>query len=749
MNPVSAQTISSQTQGWDFGAGPGLFWFLLFVLISVCLLLFWTSPRNRLGPAVVVLRLVSLLLLGLLLFKPSFNLTRTVDRKPKVLALLDRSASMNVADLHRDSLAGPAVPADSPGLWLTRWETAHTALAGAIENGRRSIDFSLSPFPETTDGPLESDPENWSPPDGAFTDLGGILSVTVERSEELDAVLLVSDGNHNHGPDPVAAAARSGVPIYPVPVGGTTPAPELEVVTIEAAERAALGESVPVKVVIRSRRLGGMSTMVSLLDGGSVLDSVAVGLTDSEIDRELELKFKPDRVGLRQLTVTARQMEGEMSLDNNRRNLLIRIMPRKTRVLVAFGRPGFELRFIRLHLENLENIEVRSLLHTGSGRLVGLDDGEVEFDTEKYDVIILGDMTRDELPPHMTQRIADWLAATPGAALVLLGTRTLSQGPEQLLALSPLRLPSGALGSYSGVSLSPLGMLRLSVAGGGDPIAALPPVWVPRSTYQLSPGARVLARIAPGDEASPPVVAYQSRGSAHIAAVALDGLWRWAFLPLGVGQTDDYYAGFWRRLVNWLALPEGMNRLAVEPEGLNFHSAESVRFLANLFDRDLIPLTDGEILLRWRREASDGDNRSVTGTNVQGDIYFQPVDGSSGQYRADIGALPPGNYVYTAIAGQGEGEIGRTLGAFGVNRYSREEAGLPANRNLLRRIAEITGGRLLELDSLDIALTGLKLEGRKVRTTIWFDAPRGPFVLVVIVIALSLEWLLRRRRGLR
>jgi hypothetical protein len=192
-----------------------------------------------------------------------------------------------------------------------------------------------------------------------------------------------------------------------------------------------------------------------------------------------------------------------------------------------------------------------------------------------------------------------------------------------------------------------------------------------------------------------------------------------------------------------------MNRLAAGPEELNFHSAESVRFSANLFDRDLNPLTDGEILLRWRRNGTDGVNRPTTGTNFEGEIYFQPLDSSPGQYGADIDPLPPGSYGYTVVAGRGGDEVGRTQGAFSVNRYSREEAGFPANRNLLRRIAATTGGRLLELDSLGVALADLKLKSRKVRTTSWFDAPRGPIVLMLIVVALTLEWLLRRRRGLR
>jgi hypothetical protein len=359
----------------------------------------------------------------------------------------------------------------------------------------------------------------------------------------------------------------------------------------------------------------------------------------------------------------------------------------------------------------------------------------------RFDVIIIGDAGARDIPPELQRRIAEWFGSKPGAGLVLYGLRTLAAGPANLSTLSPLRLPPGVLGRYAAVSLDPLGVLRLSSGGATDPTEHLPPVWTPRGAARLVPGSVVLARVAPGGEKSTPVVALAKRGSARVVAIALNDLWRWAFMPLGVGREGDYYAEFWHSLVRWLALPEGISRLAVAPDRLNFNSAEPVGFSAGLFDNDLNPLDDGEILLLWRREADDGGYGEG--------VYLRRLEGAPGRYRVEIGALPPGRYAYRAVATRGEAEIGTAEGSFAVGRYSLETAGLPVNDRLLARLAGITGGRLISPDSLNQAAGIIGLEKKKAVLKSEISAPRGIPVFLAILLALALEWLLRRRRGIR
>jgi hypothetical protein len=199
---------------WSFSASPAVTAFALAGWI-VCAWLAILQWRRRGGGAwlavIEATRMLAVTLVCLCLFKPEIVQEIPHLDQPKVVILRDVSGSMATQDVRtRDGavqtraqwMAGNATPA--------RWQPLSTKGQVAVE------DFGAPP-------PADSTQE-----DG--TDLDGALEGVLSRTENLKAVLVLSDGDWNLGDSPIVAATKYSardIPIYSVGVGSETPLPAL------------------------------------------------------------------------------------------------------------------------------------------------------------------------------------------------------------------------------------------------------------------------------------------------------------------------------------------------------------------------------------------------------------------------------------------------------------------------------------------------------------------------------------------
>jgi hypothetical protein len=124
------------------------------------------------------------------------------------------------------------------------------------------------------------------------------------------------------------------------------------------------------------------------------------------------------------------------------------------------------------------------------------------------------------------------------------------------------------------------------------------------------------------------------------------------------------------------------------------------------------------------------------------------LSGAEGFYSGDAESLPPGRYRYLGRARLGQEAVGTVEGVFVVDSLGAEMERLEADHELLERIAAATGGRLWSPDSLeDLSVsfsTFAEAEEERVQLALWDH----PILFVLFVLVASLEWFLRRRKGL-
>ena len=224
----------------------------------------------------------------------------------------------------------------------------------------------------------------------------------------------------------------------------------------------------------------------------------------------------------------------------------------------------------------------------------------------------------------------------------------------------------------------------------------------------LKRGARVIATL-PGVKTAlgdMPVFAAMRYGKGEIYSIASPLLVPLVFSP-------DREPGFFNRLIRWIV--EREQEFHLTTDRVIYRLGEPIRIRMEVLqplDQDVIvEITDGERIIR-RHLYKRGER-----------VYETVID-----------YLAPGRYEYSSnIGGKGE---------FYVEAPSQEEPTHYADRELLDRLAFLTGGKMIESpDQIQITTTSKHLKYP------WFPS-RLPYLLLLLIILLSVEWWsLRKGKG--
>ena len=251
------------------------------------------------------------------------------------------------------------------------------------------------------------------------------------------------------------------------------------------------------------------------------------------------------------------------------------------------------------------------------------------------------------------------------------------------------------------------------------------------TAVRLGGGDRPL--LSSGDGNLPLLIARRV-GRGQVLLVNGSGFWRWSLTGL------DEFAGersrrLWRRLVRWLAEPVQGEPLRVQPERWLSARGEPVRLLASLQDAEFKPVGGATV----RGEVIDERGRRTA-------MSFEARE--RGSYVATLEGLPAGRYRGAARATRGAQELGAATGEFAVDRWSLEEARAEPDSASLAAVARGAGGRTTAAGSVAAWARALPARALALRRSDSVRLWESPWIFAVVVGALSLEWIWRRRRGL-
>lgn len=704
------------------------------------------------------LRMFAVALVLLLLFRPVFSFQRESRERAAMVLLVDRSASMGIAD-------------DAAG--ATRFELALDRLPGWVKKLSTEFETHLLSFSDSATQVASLDELPKLKADGQATSLSRALSAAmqVKSSARLDGVFLISDGVHNSAGDPLAVAQRIGVPVYTIGVGNAlrdrSTSRDVRVVDIEVPPQMALQNLARVKAYVDAVGFPGRVVKATLSEDGKQVAETEVVLDDAEGAQEIAFDFTPTVKGVHNYRVQIPPATEEKIPENNERSASSLVNDARIRVLYVEGTLRAEYgALVGRFLAKDPNVEYCALVQTRPNVFVrrsnisGLELTTIPQDREtlaKFDVFIMGDLDSTYLRQGQLEGIRD--RVKQGAGLIMLGGyHSLGPGGYRDTALAEL-LPVQLGDRNVGQASDPF-HLQLTAEGRQHPIFAniaqffpggekskevsgLPQLEGCVRVLGASPAATILAT-HPKEKAggSPmPVMAVQPFGEGRTAVFTADTTRNW-HQTLRTMDRETPFLRFWGQAIRWLARRDGTMAaeagVTATTDKAYYEPESSVRISAVVRGKEGEAAGGATVTV-----AISGPDKFAT------ELKLTAVSGPAGNYEAVFDPQRSGHYELLVKAAIGDASLQAPPLQIDVGRPNLEFDRLELDEKMLIALADGGHGRYSHLTTADRLIDRLcsGQEKRKIQYEIRLAWP--PVIWPLFVLALTAEWILRRRFLLR
>jgi len=766
MQATDQNLLSAFREGsLTFAYGISPYWFLVLVVLIVVGV--WISYRRTTRPIssgwktfFISLRSVVLVLLLFCLLRPVITTTQVSPQETYLGVLIDDSQSMSIADEAGGQTRQASVEqaffdngliadlADSFQVRTFRFDKETQRIAGAENLTETGTTSSLEQALRYVDDQLAGLP------------LGGLV--------------LISDGADNADSDPIAAARDFGarqVPIFTVGMGQENIPQDIGIVDVRTAKTVLEGSVFDVEVALNHQGYEGQEIQLSIMDGDIevVSDRVMLGLEG--ITRRYELELTPERQDLIVYDLNVEIKEGEIISENNTYSFLVDNSEKSPLdILYIEGHPRNEYKFIRRALAADESLRMATYLQTGPEKYyrqgiespTELNSGFPRSREElfEYEALILGDIDKDFFTNDQLQMIEDFVAERGGGFLTsgmideeFIGTPIADILPLTLVEESFLpghlrggirrgEHPTGE--SYypritNNGEFSPL--LRLAGEDGENNMLwqQLPQLQGIYVTGRAKPGASVLIEhpLLQYQNQALPLVATQRFGSGRSMSITTASTWRWQMM---LPSDDQSHEVLWRQMLRWL-VSSAPERITIEFDREFYNEGDEVNVRAIVLGEDYEPDNDATL---WMQTTTPLDQ--ISDTPMEWDIE------EDGVYRSSFIAEEQGVYSLlvdvASAAAEAATDSSEKQAAFVVTPSLREFTDAGLDSSLLQRIAAASGGSFYNLANIDTLATDIEFTPNPFSREIQLDLWDTPWLLMLIIFLLCVDWIVRRMKGL-
>lgn len=727
-----------------FSPTPASLWIGIAALIlaaSLSFLAIKRSPRRQRTIALEALRLIAVSMVVIMLWQPEWQKTLHPTSKPQIVILHDTSKSMETIDA-----SIPATPGSEAKV-ISRAELATTTLASNLwsplaANGKNEV--LRIPFAKA------------SPDTIAGTDINVALGDTLKNHDNLRAVIMLSDGDHNFGQPPVAAAQKlrvRGIPLFAMPIGSTQRMPDIDILTVAAPSYGIVGENVQIPFTIRSSLDREVRTVIRMRDekGNEQSKNIVIPPNAETYD---SLLWRIRKEGTSTLELSLPVHERERIATNNTRKFSIAGRPEKIRVLVVESLPRWEYRFLRNALSRDPGVELSCLLFHpilgpgGGNHYISSFPSKPE-DLAPYDVIFIGDVGigNNQLTKEQCTLIRGLVENQASGVVFLPGSRgnQFSLLDTDLADLMPVVLDDTQRNGIRDPLAAPL---TLTSEGRSSLLTLLgeneeenPEIWRQLPGFhwhapviKAKAGAEVLA--VHGNSRSKfgaaPLLVTKSAGNGKVLFMGIDSAWRWRR-----GVEDLYHYRFWGQVARWMSYQRNMAagkrvRVFFNPE--RPQPGDTVTLNANAFEPDGSPLRDGGV----SADLTSPDGRSQR-------LSLEKLESTWGSFSGRFKVDQPGTWKLRVTNHNDESNpLETSLIAQGSEI---EKTGQPARPEVLEEITRITRGRIIQPDQIPSLINEIKAlpQPRPIisRTPLWSHWA----TLVALIALLATFWTARKLSG--
>jgi hypothetical protein len=600
------------------------------------------------------------------------------------------------------------------------------------------------------------------------------------ESSQLLGIIVLTDGRDNSQNDPLNQSIRlklMDIPVYPVMVGSEYRPKDLSVSSLEFPQTAFKDDTVILKAVINTSGFEGETIDVELRREGEepVTRTIAADGYSSIAEFELETS----KTGRREYSLFIPEKKGETRQDNNEKTFAMTVVDDTVHVLLVEGEGRWEFRFIDNAFTRDERVDIEKVVFE-QPYLGVLDDTffprrlDLPADADdiadspfaEKDLVILGDVSPEYLPPEFFQLLDQFVSEAGGTLVIIAGKNDmpLSYNNPTLDKLLPVRdlAPVNISGEAGIGSPEDRGFhLTMSPEGEGEPFlqfAADPltnrQIWqsLPGFNWGLlghaKPGATVLASASnPGgapeldDLRRNAVIVHQYYGFGQVLWLGIDSTWRWRYR-----NGDRYHHRFWGQLGRWAARNRssaGNEFIRFGPVRTDIPEGEDSTIKARFSQPYLQQFPNATAKTEVYRLGED--DREELFTTV--DLLPNPARPLSFEGRAV--SLPAGRYRLKLLVENADQRAGNLEAPLYVQEQTTLElSDLSANRELMMQMANLSDGEFFMPDEIPELIAKIRdpLKDRTLREEV--ELWDHWWLLLIVFALLTTEWVMRKLNGL-
>ncbi|MEN8192895.1 MAG: hypothetical protein ABFS12_08765 [Bacteroidota bacterium] len=693
---------------------PYLFLFIILAILYTIFIYRYTIPTTTklVKSLLVSLRVLAISLIILLIFEPSLSIKYDEKIDPINLIFVDNSQSI----VNRDSVKRKTDVAE----FLSKFSKNVDG-----ENRYYSFSSTLDTIAISEDDTIAFD--------GSSTNFEQIVSFIKNTDQNIASATIVSDGIINDGSNSSKLFERVEIPVFTIALGDTTKRTDLEIKKVLYNDLIYANSPNEIKVVLLNRFLSDEYATLSLYEDSKLIDQKSLQLDESGINN-ISFPYTPKYSGEKHLLVTVSQLANEETYENNKYPFIANVLKDKIKVLCISGAPSPDYSVIKQILKNNNKIDFDEIVQLTETKF--LNDGNFKNKVDSADIILMIDFPTLHSPSKLLSDINSAINKKHKPYFLVL-SESVDQKKLKLLAD---KLPF-KLNSYSSSirEIYPLSYSAVNPLISGDKKIwnSLPPIFQLESRVSAAPGSNILiySKMKNIETKTPLIFTYNLTRTRAIVFNGF-GFWKWKL------QRNEVYGvlleSFFNNSIKWLYSDIQEERIFVSPVKKVFNHNDDIEFRASIYDETLNPRNDAVI--------------TITAKNNLGSNELQLKSIGNGIYEGKFNINKPGEYSYTSKIELDNLMLSGKPGKFIVADVNIENINYVLNKNYLKLISNITRGNSFVINNYENLFDDLNFN-QKSRviinsTTIEYDIWSNQWVLVLILVLFSIEWFLRKRKGL-
>jgi hypothetical protein len=638
------------------------------------------------------------------------------------------------------------------------------------------------------------------------TDVLNVLqAVTSEDgSDQVKAIVLLTDGRQSVPGDLTSTAqllSSLRVPVYAIPIGSRIPPRDLSIASVDAPEAIFLNDKAQIQATLTTFGFEGEPLTIRLEQNGRTVEEKQ--LTASADSAVATFSVPSTETGRFDYRIVADRKDGELRDDNNSRDVTLHVVNNNARVMLLDGDPRWEFRYLKNLLERDKQVE-SSIVLFRQPFLNLLDDSYIASklppldafaqELTKTDLLIIGDVLPDSVEPGVWEMVEKAVSRDGLTVVIIPGRQSMPHEFQSaiLSGLLPVKefsprvaeqfqksaLDSPATSYHLKLSADafhlPMFQLSDSMTLRDPTLTELPGhQWIYGGIPKSGATLWASSRISGDSSAVVPTIVHHDYGFGQVVWMGIDSTWRWR-----MRSGDARHYRFWGQLIRWAARNKsaaGNDDVRMTLSDTVIGESEQVDAIVRWNPERLHELQGATIkvvatpivpVAKTAPEATTVPEEAKTDANTNRDDAVEANSNSSvmtqfaatlesssdspERFRGRVPRLSPGLW---------QVELQVTGSALNLDQSIRTEllvrkeestelANVSCNRSLLRQLAEMTGGEMIEpwnTDRLVSLLTARRPGGKEVQEqTLWDHW----WALIVLFCLMMTEWVIRKLNGL-